>query len=153
MRIRTQVFQRRIASSLLARADRLGLLVALQRLLEKVIGHEARVRPAVAKHGARAPFADDAAVVGPLVLAVEAREDFLGATDVDGRPFELVGQGEQQRDEGLLVVRLDLQDVQTDALGLPRLVQEPVALRLLERPRNGFPRQRLELGHDFLPRA
>ena len=46
---------------------------------------------------------------------------------------ELVGQREQQQRQRLLVVRLDRQHVEADALGLDRLVEQPVALGLLQR--------------------
>ncbi len=44
--------------------------------------------------------------------------------------IELIGQRQHQPRQRLLVVRVDLEDVEVDALGLPRLIEQPVALRL-----------------------
>ena len=43
---------------------------------------------------------------------------------------ELLGQGQQQRHEGIVVLRLDRQGVETDALGLGRLVQQAIPFGL-----------------------
>jgi hypothetical protein len=56
---------------------------------------------------------------------------------------ELVGQREHERDERVLFVGLDLQHVETDALGLAGLVQQPVALGLRQRRRDRILRDRL----------
>jgi hypothetical protein len=77
-------------------------------------------------------LADDPRVVGPLVVVAEPAQHALGPARVDREPFELVGHGQQHRHERLLVVRLDTQDVEADALGIARLVQQTVAFRLVE---------------------
>ena len=92
------------------------------------------------------PLADDPGVVGLLVIAAEPGQDLARLLYV--RPvLDLVGQGQQQRDQGLLVVRLHAQHVQADALGLPRLVQEPVALGPLEGLGHRHLGQELQLEH------
>src|SRR5439155_17845203 len=46
---------------------------------------------------------------------------------------ELVRDRQQQRDEGMLVLRIDLEDIETDALCSGGIVEQAVALRFLER--------------------
>src|SRR5213595_3538201 len=67
----------------------------------------------------------------------QSMQDALGPAGVDRESLELVGHGQQHRHQGLLVVRVDAEDVEADALGVARLVQQAVALRLVEGPGNG----------------
>src|SRR6185436_8140800 len=66
--------------------------------------------------------------------------------------FELIGQGEQQRDDRLLVAGLDFQDVPADALGLQGLVQEAVPVRFLQGRGDGLLGEGLQLEHGCLLR-
>ena len=68
-----------------------------------------------------------------------------------GRVAELVGQGEHERDVRRLVVRIDLKDVEADALGLVGLVEEPVALRLRQRRFDRLIRESFQLAHARPP--
>src|SRR5258706_9519190 len=45
------------------------------------------------------------------------------------------------------MIQLDAQDVQADALGLPRLVQKPVAFRFGKRLRDRLARDRFQIEH------
>jgi len=65
---------------------------------------------------------------------------------------ELIGQREDQRHQRALVVRIGLQNVQTDALRLGRLIEKAIAIGSLQRLGDGVLRKRLELEHDYLPR-
>src|SRR6185503_19055957 len=101
---------------------------------------------AVAQLSLGEALTDDARVVGLLVLGGKAAEQ--GARPLHGlgsAVAELVGEREEQTGERLLVVGLDGQNIEADALRLEGLVEQPVALRLFERSRdavavNGFQR-------------
>ena len=64
---------------------------------------------AVPELGLGPPLADDARVVGALVVAVHPLDALVCLGDSSGDSCELVGQRQQQRRERLLVLRLDLQ--------------------------------------------
>jgi hypothetical protein len=74
---------------------------------------------------------------------------FLQTHSVPGLP-ELVGQAEQQHHQRLLVARLHLEDVQTDALGHPRLIDEAVALRLGQGSGDRLAGDPFQLEHESL---
>src|SRR5262249_51234661 len=64
---------------------------------------------------------------------------------------ELVGERQEQANQSLLMLRLQQKNVEADALGLARLVQEPVTLGLFQGSTERFSMKRLEReGH---PRA
>ena len=63
---------------------------------------------------------------------------------VSGFP-ELIGEREQQNDERRLIGGIDRQDVETDALGLARFVEEAIALGFGESGIDGVARERFEL--------
>ena len=63
---------------------------------------------------------------------------------------EAVGDREQVQRDGLLVAGLRPEHVLTDALGLLRLVEQPVTFGLGERGRDGLGPQWLELEHGRL---
>src|SRR5262249_18811573 len=60
-----------------------------------------------------------------------------------------IGQGQEQRGPRLLVVRIDREDVQADALRLLRLVEQAVALGFLERLRDRVRVERLQFQHGY----
>jgi hypothetical protein len=63
---------------------------------------------------------------------------------------KLVGQREDEHDEGVLIGRLDLQHVEADALGFAGLVQQAVALGFRECRGDGVLGDRLRLEHRSL---
>ena len=63
---------------------------------------------------------------------------------------EAVGDGQEIQRDGLLVPGLGAEHVLADALGLLRLVEQPVSLGLGERSRDGLGAQRLQLEHGRL---
>ena len=60
---------------------------------------------------------------------------------------KLIGQREDERDDGVLISGIDLEDIEADAFCFTRLVQEPVPLRLRQRRRYRIGRQWLEREH------
>src|SRR3954469_11153691 len=114
-------------------ALRLSLLVPAHRLLEPVI------RPFPGPGHARpelhfgASLADDAGVVGSLVLILESRQHLLRPTNALRwcRP-ELIGDGQDERHQRLLVIRAQGQNIETDALRRAGIVDDPVALGFLQ---------------------
>ena len=74
-------------------------------------------------------------VVRVFVGVAEPLADLEGLRD-RRRPVlvELVGQRQQQHHQRLVVLRIDLQRVEADALGLDRLLEQPIPLGLRERP-------------------
>jgi len=80
---------------------------------------------------------DHAGIVGALVITFDLAENFLRVFRLEA-VMEMVGAGQQQGNERLLVVGHDGQDVEADALGERRFVQQPVALYFFERLRNAL---------------
>src|SRR5438105_11137934 len=93
----------------------------------------------------RPSFADDSRVVGTLVIVRETRQDLAGAMHAIGLLFaELIGDRQQQRHEGSLVLRFYLEDIETNAFGRGRIVEEAVALRLVQGCGNALARDWLQ---------
>src|SRR5690242_11668272 len=91
-------------------------------------------------------LAYDAGIVGALVVVFEPWQHVAGLMHGVGELLaELIGYGEQQRDECALVRRLDLEYVETDALRGRRIVQQTIALGLLQRRGNSFAGDRFQL--------
>jgi len=68
----------------------------------------------------REPFPDDARLILLLVFALEAEKNlarFLGTLTVSVCLAELIRQGQQEHNQGGLILGIGLQDIQTDAFG------------------------------------
>jgi len=120
--------------------------VQVERPPEPVVGLVAGPRSAalVARLGVALPH--DPLVVAARVLALELRDDLHGLPEGRREPVgELVGECEEHRGERALMAGIDGQDVQTDALGLRGLVQEPVVPGLLVRVVDRLGRETPEL--------
>src|SRR5277367_3036855 len=110
-----------------------------------VVGHGGAQRvvgggvAAVVDAGVAHAFPDDAGIIFAFVVAFNFGEDFLGGFGVDVG-LELVGAGEEQGDQRLLVVGDDRQDVETNTFGEVRLVQQAVAFDFGERFGNALRR-------------
>src|ERR1700722_5476963 len=87
---------------------------------------------AVVDAGVAHAFPDDAGIIFAFVIAFNFGEDFLGGFGVDVG-LELVGAGEEQGDQGLLVVGDDRENVETNTFGEVRFVQQAVAFDFGER--------------------
>src|SRR5712664_2501210 len=129
------------------RAQRLRLLVPLQRLEEPARG-AARVGASL-ELGLDPPLADDARVIGALVVAADAVHHPVRLGDDAVRAAgELVGDGEEQHRQDVLVVRDGAEDVAADAVRFLGLAQQAVAIGLGDGPGDGALAERLELEHD-----
>src|SRR5882762_4391648 len=118
--------------------------------LEEEAGGEAGVR-SPPQLPLAPPLGNHPGVVGPVVLPAQLRQcPVRMACAHVGVLAELVGDGEEQHHQHLLVVGVDLEDVEADALRLLRLVEQPVALRFGNGPGNARAGDRLELEHDAL---
>ena len=99
-----------------------------------------------------AAFPDNPGVVGVLVRIAHTIDhtERLGdrARDV---LVELLGQRQQQCDERVVVLGLDGQRVEADALRFGRLVQQPITFGLGDCARYRFRRQSLELRIPYEP--
>src|SRR6185436_19463232 len=98
-------------------------------------------------------FAHDARVIRALVLVVQAGQDIAGSAHPYGRCRpKLVGDGKQQRHQGLLVPGTDSEDIEADALRRGGVADDPVPLGRLEgRGDGGFgDRFGAECSHGFL---
>src|ERR1044071_8232549 len=133
------------------RAQRLGALVPLHGVPEPVVGRRA---DGVLASEERAGLAlvDQAAVVRALVLVGQL--DDVGARfarRVTGATrAELIGERQDQAAQRVLVVGSDREHVLADALGLRRIIEQPIALGLVHRVRDAVGRDLLELegAHD-----
>ncbi|MBI2404248.1 MAG: YceI family protein [Gemmatimonadetes bacterium] len=131
--------------------QRLRLLVALHCAAQMIVHDGAGAGRAPVEQRLAAALEDDALVVAPLVLAVEPREQrprrLHGPRLASGEP---VRQRQEHGDQRPAVARVDREHVLTDALRLPRLVEQPVALRPLERRLDRVPGDPLEREHGSL---
>src|SRR5438105_2924498 len=134
------------------RPARLGLLVPASRLAQELVDGALGARSRLAEQRARAPLANDAGVVGALVAVLDAAKCLPCPRDGRGAVLaELVRQRQDQPDQGRLTLRIDVEDVEVDVLGLPGLAEQPVALALRERARYPILREQLELEHNPVP--
>src|SRR5208283_3754916 len=107
--------------------------------MQRVVGDSARARTSLVKLCLSSSFADDASVVGTLIFVADAWKQPSGTVDlVAAVAGELVGNGQKQRNQRCFIVRVDLQCIQTDALRRPCLIEQAVALGLLECGRYGI---------------
>src|SRR5262249_24351293 len=129
-----------------AGTKRLGALVPVHRLAEPVVDEWTRAGRMMLQLRLRPALVDEAGVVGAFVLVPQLRDRFPRSRDAGPRILiELLGQGQQQRRQRRLIVRLDGERVQADALRFARLVQQTVALGLGERAGHRVLRQHLQL--------
>jgi len=96
-------------------------------------------------------LADDAGVVGPIVIVVQAGEEFLRLRVADAiASAESVGQRQQENHQRLLMVRLRPEHVQADALRLRRFIEQAITRRFLQRRGNGLRGEGLEFKHSSI---
>ena len=130
-RNRTHAFQRRRASSLPAGRSALGPLEVVHRLHQPVV-HAAGVGGAgTGELRLGPPFGDDAGVVGAVVVGGQPGEDVArrcGGRRTLRRNWSVRASSSVMRRR--LVPGIDGQDVEADALGLARLVEQSIALGL-----------------------
>ncbi len=94
---------------------------------------------------------DDPFVLRALVLTLDLGQLGLVISQRSREPIiELVGQREQQRHNGLLVFRIDDQNVAADAFGLERFVEQPVARGFFQRGGNSGWGDQLWFNHGRL---
>src|ERR1700757_4490006 len=101
------------------------------RFPQRVICRGARCRTALTSPDMPHALPDDTAVVGLLVVAFNSRENLLRCFRRNVQA-KLVGSREQERNEGLLVVGHDGQDIEANAFRKRRLMQESIALHFRE---------------------
>ena len=115
--------------------------------------------PLVVVAGTKAPYGDLQGLIaaakqspGKLNFAsvgVGSTQQFAGVLRGRGpRPGELVGDGQDAGDERVLVPRVEPQHVLADALGLLGLVEQPVAVGLLQGGRDALAGEVFEVEHD-----
>src|SRR6184192_880844 len=93
----------------------------------------------------RTSLADDPCVVGALVIVRETRQHVACAMDAIRLLFdELIRDREQERDERTLVLRLDAQDIEANTLRRRRIIEQPIALGLLQCRGDSLSRDGLE---------
>src|SRR4029079_11396281 len=133
------------------RADGLRALEEGHRLAQPAAGGSAGGERVALQDRLGAALADDAGIVVAVVVVGEPVHEIGGARRGVARRgrliAELVGQGQQQHHQRVLVDRIDLQHVETDALGLAGLVQQAIAFGLGQRGWNRVPGDWLGLEH------
>src|SRR5215813_12769498 len=101
--------------------ETLGPLVPAHGLVKPFVGGRAGPRAVPAQRGSRPSLADDAGVVGPVVLALQRRKKLPRILHARSPGFaELIRPREEKQDQCLLVARFALEHVQADALRLQR---------------------------------
>src|SRR5579883_1256578 len=136
----TVVAQERIGR--VGRRELLRLLEELERVLER---RDRAVRLAALQVRLRGALPRDAAVVDALVLRRELLEDLDGLLEEpDPRAGEAVGDREPEDLQRVLVARVHVEHIATDALRFLRLIQVAVLPRLRERGLEVLRREPLE---------
>ena len=111
----------------------------MHRLAQELVSFMAGAGVALMEAGFGTTLGDDSGVIRPLIRILEPGQKFLGLDDAYCIAFaESIGQGQQQNDQGLLVLRVDAQHVVTNALGLTRLVEQAVSHGFFEGSRDGL---------------
>ena len=114
-------------------AKSLGLLVPAHGLVQPIVGGGSRSRTVPPQHGSCPSLADDAGVIGAIVLALQFREQLPGILHARSCRFtELIGPSEEKQHQCPLVAGITFQDVQADTLRLQRLVEQAVVVRALD---------------------
>src|SRR5712691_5677207 len=139
--------QKRIVVS--RRTYRFSFFVPTHRFAQEMVSFVTGARAALMEAGFGTTLGDDSGVISPLVWILEPGHKFLGLDDAYCVAFaKSVGQGQQQNDQCLLVLRVDPQHVVTNALGLTRLVEQAVSHGFFERSRDSlWSRKRFEFEH------
>jgi hypothetical protein len=68
-------------------------------------------------------------VIGLTVLIGQPGNEFVSTIDVMTMLVELIGESQQQDDDGFTIFRIRSENVETDALALRRFIQQSVLLR------------------------
>src|SRR5579862_1576493 len=97
-------------------------LIMIHCFSKRVIRGCAGSGPAVTYARISQTLPDDAVVVGPLIVALNLGENLAGGFHIHMR-MELVGARQQKRNQRLLMVGYDGQDIEADALGKAGFVQ------------------------------
>ena len=95
-----------------------------------------------------ATLRDQAVEIVPLVLTHDLWQQLARPSDTFGQlVVELVGDREDQVVQRFLILRVDLKDIEVNALGGNGVVEQPVALRFLESSRDAFMGDGLQGSH------
>jgi hypothetical protein len=130
------------------RAELLGTLEGIHGGAERLVRHRLGVHRATRELRVRQPLVDDAGVVRALVGIGDPLEHRARPPrELGGRRPELVGDREHEHHEHRLIRGIHLEDVEADALGRPRLIEEPVALGFLNGAGDGLAGDGFETWH------
>src|SRR5205085_10688087 len=106
------------------RANAFSSFEPAHRFTKTVVRVMTRSGSALGELRFRAALVEDAGVIGPLVFAFHAREQLLSLGVADAVTFpKTIRDREQQCDQRRLIFRIGLQDIETNALGLARLIE------------------------------
>src|SRR4026208_1871799 len=110
------------------RPTRLGLLITNHRLSNPLVSYKSATGATQVQQSPGAPLRNDAGIISALVFITKSRQQRAGCAPArPGAVCELIGDGEQKRDNGLLVVGITAKNVETDALGPLRLASKGAA--------------------------
>ena len=130
------------------RAQGFSFLEPVHRFAQKIISLKPRARRVLSQFRFCPAFGDDSGIICALIFRFYAAQQFLRLRLANPiRFFEAIGEREQKRDYGSLVIRIDSKDVETDAFRFAGFVQQAVALSLLQRGGNGVFVELFQFGH------
>lgn len=120
------------------RSQGFGLFKPMHCFAQKIVRLEPTPRGMLAKLHLRPALEHDSGIICAVVIGFYPGQQFFGLRFANPVPFiEPVGQGEQEHDDGLLVVRINGENVQTNALGFAWFVKQTVAFCFFERSWDG----------------
>src|SRR5438477_746808 len=115
------------------RAERFGFFEPVHCLAQKIVSLKTATRGVLPQFRFCAAFGDDSGIIRALIFRFHAAQQFFRLRLADAICFfEAIGECEQKRDDGSLVIGIDSKNVEADALCFAGFVQQAVALSLLQ---------------------
>src|ERR1044072_1169056 len=116
------------------RTDGLSFFEPIHGVTKPIVGVKPRAGSALSELHLGTAFRQDAGIISPLVFALQPRQKLLRLRIAHSIAFaKAVADREQESDQRLLIVRVRLQHVETDALRLPRFIEQAITLGFFQR--------------------
>ena len=107
------------------RTERFGLFEPVHCFAQKIVRLKPAARRVLSQFRLCPAFGDDSGIICPLIFRFHAAQQFLRLRLADAvRFFETIGECEQKRDDGSLVIWIDCKNVETDTLRFAGFVEQ-----------------------------
>src|SRR5262245_25025873 len=115
---------------------------------QKIVSLKPAARRVLSQFRLCPAFSDDSGIIRALIFRFHAGQQFFRLRLADAVPFfEAICEREQKRDDVPLVIGIDSKNIEANALRFARLVEQTVALSLLQRGGNGIFVELFQFGH------